>query len=216
MKPALSIILVFLFTVAYYPQSKKITSAEYDKAFRFAVSETNQDYPLIFKVTTTYFEKGKSVRTEIELNENEAAGRYRIKRTNIVNGRETNKYQITAGFGSVYCSDDGVTWTGPTRYECPRDVTLYGDREAERTEYSVTEKSVSGKKFMVYRLYSVFAPADGSKTKTFSEKISTMDSRGFFTTVVDTEGTLGPKTITLTTEQSWTTQAKFDPVVAPK
>jgi hypothetical protein len=215
MKIALSIIAIFLFVGTSDAQSLTIGKDEYEKVFQFAVSKTNADYPLIFKVTTSFIENDKTVRTETEVNENEAAGRYRIKRTVLANGRETNKYQLTVGFGNVFCSDDGVNWK-PSKYECPAERMIYGSREAESIEYSVTEKSVNGKKVKVYREYSVFAPSEGSKTKTFSETISTIDSRGYFITVVDTEGTLDPKTVTLIREQAWVTQAKIEPIVAPK
>jgi hypothetical protein len=62
----------------------------------------------------------------------------------------------------------------------------------------------------------VFAPLKGSKTRQFEELVSTIDSRGFFIKIEGTEGTLGPKTVTLTREQSWDIKAKIEPVVAPK
>jgi len=95
-----------------------------------------------------------------------------------------------------------------------RAVMIYGGRNAESIEYSVTEKSVDGKKVRVYRKYSVFPP-EGNKPKTFNEKIAAIDSRGYFINVVDTEGTLEPKAIFLITEQSWLTQAKIEPVTSP-
>lgn len=215
MKITLSFVLIFLFIVASNAQTRTISKDEYEKAFRFAVSETNADYPLIFKVTTSFIENDRTVRTDTEVNENEAAGRYRIKRTTLADGRETNKYQLTVGFGNVFCSNDGVTWKS-SEYECPREIAIYGPRDPESVEYSVTEKSVDGKKVKVYRKYSVFAPSEGSKKKEFNEEISTIDSRGYFITVVDTEGTLDPRTVTLKREQSWVTKANIKPVVAPK
>lgn len=215
MKVALSLIAVFLFTATSNAQSRTIAKDEYEKVFRFAVSETNADYPLVFKVTTSFIEKGKTVRTQTEVNENEAAGRYRIKRTVLVDGRETNLYQLTVGFGNVFCSDDGITWK-PSKYECPREIAIYGPRNPEGVDYSVTKKSIDGKKVKVYRKYSVFAPSEGSEKKEFNEKFSTIDSRGFFITIVDTEGTLDPKTVNLKREQSWVTKAKIKPVIAPK
>ena len=214
MKITLSFIAIFLFFTISNAQSRTISKEEYEKAFQFAVSETNADYPLIFKVITTFVESGKTVRTVTEVDENEASGRYRIKKTNLENGKETNKYQLTVGFGNVFCSDDGVKWT-PSQYECSGPAMFYGLRDAESVEYSVTEKSVNGKKVKLYREYSVFAPLKGSKAKNFREKLSTIDSRRFFITVEDTEGTLDPKTITLRREQSWITKAKIKPVVAP-
>lgn len=213
MKISLSFIAIFLFFTSLSAQSRTISKDEYEKAFQFAVSETNADYPLIFKVITTFIEKGKTVRTETEVNENESSGHYRIKRTAIGKGEETNNYQITFGFGNIFCSDDGVSWK-PSKYECPREIAIYGPRDAESAEYSVTEKSVEGKQVKVYREYYVFAPSEASK-KEFSETVSTIDSRGFFITVVDTEGTLDPKTVTLKREQSWVTKAEIKPVVSP-
>jgi hypothetical protein len=214
MKMILSLTLIFLFIVTSFAQSQTISKEEYDKVFRFAVTETNADYPLIFKVTTNFIEAGKIVRTEIELNENEARGQYRIKRTIIADGNETNKYQISYG-GNVYCSDDSLSWTPPSRYECPRSIKMYGSRDVESVEYSVTEKISDGKKVKVYREYTVYPPLKGSEKKEFEEKISTIDSCGFFINIVGTEGTLDPKTVTLTREQVWTTKAKFKKIVPP-
>jgi hypothetical protein len=76
-------------------------------------------------------------------------------------------------------------------------------------------KSVKGKKFRVYREYSVFPPYEGYEKKGFRESVSTIDSRGYFKTVVDTEGTHHPKTITLRRKQSWITKARNKPVVPP-
>jgi|GEM_PF-1129809 len=216
MKTALSFIAVFLFIVTSYSQSRTIGKDEYEKVFGFALTETNASYPHIFKVTTAFIKNGKTVRTVTDVNENEARGRYRIKITDTAGGRETNQYQLTVGFGNVFCSDDGVSWKPPQQYECSGPVSMYGHRDTESVEYSVARKSANSRKVRVFREYSVFAPSKGGKTREFRETVSTIDSRGFFLTVVDTEGTLDPKTVTLTREQSWVTQAKIEPVVAPK
>lgn len=52
--------------------------------------------------------------------------------------------------------------------------------------------------------------------KSFKETIATVDSRGFFIEVLNTEGTLSPRVVTLKRKQSWVLDAKFAPVVAPK
>ncbi len=215
MKIALTFIALCFFVVSSNAQSKTIDKAEYDKARNFAVSGTNSDYPVILKVTIEYIEDGKTVRKETTINENEAPGRHRSKQTIFADGKETNKYQINAGFGNVYCSNDGVSWDPPSEYECERTRRLSGPRETESIEYSVTGKVLEGKKIKVYREYSVFAPKQGSTMKYFSEVISTIDSRGFFITVAVTQGKLDPKTITQKTEQSWITKAKIKPVVPP-
>jgi hypothetical protein len=213
MKIVFSIVSIFLFFITSNAQWRTISADEYEKADQFAVSETNADFPFIFEVTTEFIENGKTVRTVTERNERESPGHERIKKTDFAKGRETNKYQVKVGFGNVFCSDDGVSWKA-TKYECSSPVMFYGRREPESIEYSVTEKSIKGKQVKVYREYSVFAPSKGSKKKEFRESISTIDSRGFFITVEDTEGTLDAKTVTLKRKQSWT-KAKIKPVVSP-
>jgi len=213
MKIAFSIVAIFFFFITSNAQSRTISKDEYEKVFQFAVSETNADYPVIFKVVTTFIENGKAIRIVTDVNENESEEYSRSKTTILAKGKETNKYQVTVGFGNVFCSDDGVSWK-PSEYECSSPVMLYGRRDPESIEYSVTEKSVEGKQVKVYREYSVFAPSEGKK-KVFREKISIIDSRGFFITIEDTEGTLDPKTVTLKRKQSWTTKAKIKPVVSP-
>ena len=213
MKTAFSIVAIFLFFISSSAQLQTISKDEYEKIFRFAVSETNADFPFIFEVTTAFIKNGKTVRTVTEVNERESPGHERIKRTDSADGRETNKYQIKVGFGNVFCSDDGVSWVS-TKYECSSPTMFYGKRESESIEYSVIEKSVDGKQVKVFREYSVFAPSEGSKKKEFREKISTIDSRGFFVTVEDTEGTLDPQIVTLKRKQSWI-KAKIKPIVSP-
>lgn len=215
MKITLSFIAVLLFIVTTNAQSKTISKEDYDNVFQYAVSRTNVQYPFIYKVITNFIEKGKTVRTVIEVRENQLSGFERIKKTEISNGRETSKYQTKVGYDSIFCSDDGISWKR-SKYECPRSIMISKPRNPESTEYSVTEKSVKGKKVKVYRKYSLFPILISGRKKSFSETVSTIDSRGFFITVVDTEGTLDSKTVTLKQEQSWITDAKFEPVVAPK
>jgi hypothetical protein len=216
MKITLSIIAIFLFFIGTSAQSQKISKDEYEKIFQFAVSKTNADYPIILKVITNDIENGRTILTETAVVENESEGRSRSKRTVLENGKETSKHQINAGFGNVFCSDDGVKWEGPSKYECRREVRLYVPREAETSDYSVTTTTVDGKKVKIYRQYSVFAPLGEGKKKSFREKVSTIDSRGFFITVEDTEGLLDPKIVTLTRKQSWITKAKIKPIAPPK
>ena len=214
MKIAPSLIAIFLFIVTSSAQSRTISNDEYEKVIEFAVSETNNAYPVIFKVTTVFIENGKRVRTVTDLNENESPSHHRIKRTTVAKGRLTNKFQVSVGFGKVFCSDDSVSWK-PSKYECWGPVSIYGRRETESVEYSVTVKLAKGKKVNVYREYSVFASGGGNNRKEFREKVSTIDSRGFFTTVVDREGRLDPRTVTLIRKQTWVTKAKIKPVVPP-
>jgi hypothetical protein len=213
MKIALPLIANFLFIVTLSAQSRTISKDEYEKVFEFAVSETNEAYPVILKVTTAFIQNGKTVRRVTDVHENESLLHHRIRRTTVAEGRETNQYQVSVGFGKVFCSDDDVSWKS-SEYECFGPVSVYGRREPESIKYSVTFKSKK-KGVKVYREYSVFAPSEGSKKKDFRETVSTIDSRGFFTTVVDIEGTLDPRTLTLIRKQSWITKAKIKPVVPP-
>jgi len=216
MNLAFSLIAIFLFIVTSSAQSRTIGKDKYEKVFEFAVSKTNGFYPVIFKVTTRFIENGKTFHTVTDLIENESLLNRRIIRTTVAGGRTTNKYQVTVG-AKVFCSDEGVSWKEPSKYECWSPVSIYGPRDALSIEYNVTVKWVKGKRVRVYREYSVFAPWEweGSKKKDFRETVSTIDSRGFFTTVVDTEGTLGPRTVKLIRKQSWVTKARIKPIVPP-
>src|SRR5712692_8453306 len=102
MKIAFSPIAIFLFIVTSSAQSRTLSKDEYEKVFEFAVSKTNEDYPVIFKVTTVFIENGKTVRTVTDLNENESPLHHRIKRTTVARGRRTNKYQVSVGFEKVF------------------------------------------------------------------------------------------------------------------
>jgi hypothetical protein len=121
----------------------------------------------------------------------------------------------------TYCSTDGVSWKGPQEYVCPGPegsglVMLSRPRTPETTEYSVTEKILDGKPVKIYRRYAVYPPPTPNGKKTFQEKVATIDSRGFFISVIDTEGTLDPKDVTLIRKQTWDFKTKIKPVVAPK
>jgi hypothetical protein len=211
---ALSLSAIFLFITTSSAQPRTINKGEYEKVFEFAVSKTNAAYPVVLKVTTVFIENGKRVRTVTDLTENESLLHRRIKRTTVAAGHTTNSYQVSVGFEKVFCSDDGKSWK-PSKYECSGPATVYGKREPESIKYSVTVRSAKGKRVRVYREYSVFAPFEGSKKKDFRERVLTINSRGFFTTVVDTEGTLDPRTVTLVRKQSWITKAKIKPIVPP-
>jgi hypothetical protein len=214
MKILLALIAVFFFISAASAQSRTISKAQYEKVFQFAVSKTNDAYPVIFKVTTNFIENGRIIRRVTDLNENQSLVHYRLKRTIFAEGRRTNKYQVSVGVDNIFCSDDGVSWK-PSKHQCFGPVSVYGRRESESVKYSVIAKWVRGKRGKVYREYSVFGPLGENEKKDFRETVSTIDSRGFFRTVVDTEGTLNPKKVTLRRKQSWVTKARIKPVVPP-
>lgn len=213
MKIAFSIAMLVFFSVNLNAQSRMISKDEYEKVFEFASSKTNADFPFVFTVITNFVENGKTVRTVTEVDERESQTHERIKRIDFFNGRETTKYLVRLGSGNVFCSDDERTWNS-TQYECFGPVSFYGIRDVKSVEYSVAEESIGGKRVKVYREYSIFAPSKESKKKEFREKVSIIDSEGFFISVVDIEGTLEPKTITLVRKQYWS-KAYIKPVVSP-
>jgi hypothetical protein len=127
------------------------------------------------------------------------------------------------GFGNhTYCSTDGVSWTGPQEFVCPGPEgpgllrLSRGARQSESAEYSVSEESLDGKPVKIYRKYAIYPAGEPNGKKDFEEKIATIDSRGFFVSVVHIEGTLDPKVVTLARKQTWDFRTKFKPVVAPK
>jgi hypothetical protein len=212
MKTIFFVAAFFFFTTNCLAQSRIISKDEYEKVFQYAVSNTNAEYPHIFTITDTSMENGKTIRTETEVRENESPGYERIKITTLADGRETNKYQIKIGYGNVFCSDDMVTWKS-SKYECNSSRMLLVSREPESIEYSLSAKILDGKKVKLYRKYSVFVISKDNKK--FNEEIATLDSRGYFLTIVKTDGTVDPKTVTLIRKQSWIAKAKFKPIVTP-
>jgi hypothetical protein len=216
MKLILSLTVVALIAVVSFGQSKTITKDEYENADDFAVRETNLVFPFVFVVRVETFKNGKLFENSTEVDERQAPGVERITKT-FTKGHETvRKFQVKTGFGKVYCSEDGKAWTGPQPYECPSPMRLYGPREPETTEYTLEARMVDGQQVRVYREYTIFSSAKPGEKKDFRERISTIDARGLFIRVEDSEGTLTPRTVLLKRTQTWKLNAKFDPVVAPK
>ena len=216
MKFLVSIATIAIFVTTSAAQSKPTTSADYNGAFRYAVTETNAAFPFVFTVVVDEFKNGKSVSSETMVNERQAAGVERITRTEVRDGKESANYQVKVGFGNVYCSVDGVTWNGLQKFECSGPSRLYGRKETETAEYSIDEKTVSGDKVKIYREYLIYKPAEGSQKKDFKETVATIDARGFFISIVNNEGVLDPKEITLIRKQTWDFKTPLKPVVAPK
>jgi hypothetical protein len=222
MKTILSLAFIALAATTLSAQAKPTNAADYNGTFRYAVSETNAAFPFIFTVVTEKYSGGNLVSTETDINERQAAGIERETSTLKKGPTTLRSYSIMVGFGNhTYCSSDGKLWKGPQQYVCPGPdgsglVTLYGPREPESVEYSVTDKSLNGETVKVYRKYAIFPAASPNGKKSFEEETATIDSRGFFISVVDEEGTLGPKAVTLVRKQTWDFKTKFKTVVAPK
>lgn len=215
MKFLLLIITVALLTIGSIAQSKPVTASDYNSTFQNAVSGTNRAFPFVFTVVTEEFENGKIIFSETMINERQAAGVERISRTILENGKKSSIYQLKVGFGNVYCSNDGVIWQGPQKFECSGPRRLYGHRKVESSEYSFEEKSVDGETIKVYREYVIYTPT-GNSGKGFKETLATIDSRGFFISIINNEGSLDPKSVTLVRKQLWDFKTKIKPVVAPK
>lgn len=203
-----------------HAQSRAIAKSDYDTAFGYAVRETNAAFPFTFTVITDRYKDGKVVSTETEINERQAPGVERKTTSLTKEGQTLHVYSVMVGFGTnTYCSTDGITWIGPQQFVCPgpeRLLRLYGPRTPESVEYTVIDKPLNGETVKVYREYSAFAASEPKGKKEFRERTSIIDPRGFFIEILDTEGTLDPRTVTLTRKQTWKQNAKFAPVEAPR
>jgi len=222
MKTIISLVLTAFAAMTLNAQAKPTTAADYNGTFQYAVSETNAAFPFVFTVVTETYAGGKLVSKEMEISERQAQGIERETRSLRKGGKTLRSYSVMIGFNNgTYCSSDGSTWKGPQEFVCPGpdgsdEVRLYGPRKPESVEYSVNERSVDGETVKVYRKYAIFPASKPNGKKSFEEEIVTIDPRGFFISVVDIEGTLDPKAITLIRRQTWDFESKFKPVVAPK
>ncbi len=222
MKLIITLTLITFGAISLNAQSKPTTAADYSGTFQYAVSETNAAFPFVFTVVTQRFDNGKLVSAETTVNERQDAGVKRETKTLEKGGQTFRSFSVMVGFNNgTYCSTDGSKWKGPQEFVCPgpdgsNTITLSRPRNPESVEYSVTEESRDGKPVRVYRKYAIFAASAPGGKKSFEEKIAIIDSRGFFISVADTEGTLDPKAITLIRKQTWDFETKFKPVVAPK
>jgi hypothetical protein len=223
MTTTLSLTLMTLAAITLNAQAKSTTADDYNRTFQYAVSETNEQFPFIFTVVTETFQLGKLVSTETLIDERQAAGIERESLTLNRGDKTFRSYSIMVGFGNhTYCSTDRVSWKGPQEFICPpadgsQELRLYGPRTPEKAVYSVAQKLVDKNPVKVYRKYAIFAPTAPSEKKTFEEEIATIDSQGFFVSIVGTEGTLDPKANTIIIrKQYWDLRSKFEPVVAPK
>lgn len=197
-------------------QTKPTTAADYNGAFRYAVSETNAAFPFVYTVVVEEFANGEAIFSETTVNERQAADVERIIRNTVENGKTSSTQQISVGFGVVYCSNDGMTWVGPQQYECDGPRRIYGSRDVAHAEYTVEEKAVGGEKIKIYREYVIYKPSGPGTTRSYKETFATIDSRGFFISVLNNEGTLHPKVVSLKRTQTWDMKNKFKPIVAPK
>ena len=223
MKLFITLTLITIGAISISAQAKTITAADYDGAFQYAVSETNAAFPFKFIVITQRFENGKLVSNETEVTERQAAGVERETKTLEKSGQTLRSYSVMVGFDNgTYCSSDGVNWKGPQEFVCPgpdgsETVSLSRPRKPESVQYSATEESRNGKPVKVYRKLAIFPATAPNGKKSHSGETVTLDSRGFFISVVYAEGILDSKPdTTLYRRQTWDLETKFKPVVTPK
>ena len=195
-------------------QTRTITKGEYDKASEYAVNETNAAFPFIFTVVTDFIVNGKVVSTVTDVDEREAQMRERITRTTVSDGKTSQKIQVRLDFKHNYCGDDGQSWR-QSEYECFGPVSFYGPSTPENVNYSVTKTELNGRPVDKYREFSVFSPSKSDGKKNFRERISTIGENGFYISVVDTEGTVGPENVTLRRTQTWDFKTKLTPIKSP-
>lgn len=215
MRLPLLFITLIICAVAANAQTRPIAEADYEELLSYAVSETNADFPFVFTVTTEFIENGKPVRTVAERNEREAQLRERTTRTTTIGDKIETQFQISAGSGNTFCSEDGKTWTNRSGYMCFGPVNFYGREHPLSIERTISEESENGKTLRVLREYTILPPENKNGKNRFREEVSTIDERGFFVSIITTEGTLEPRTTILIRKQEWT-KVKFDPVKPPQ
>lgn len=219
--PTILVMIVFA-TFTLNAQSKPTSAADYNDTFSYAVSETNAAFPFVFTVATKTFDRGKLISTETDIDERQNQGIERESKTLVTGGKTLHSFSIMLGVGNkTYCSFDGVLWKGPQQFVCPGPdrsglIRLQMPRDPESVKYSVTETSLNGKPVKVYRKYAVYAAHDPNGNKSFKDETATIDSRGFFISVVKTEGTLEPKAVTEIMKETWDFKTKIKPVATPK
>lgn len=86
MRIVYTLIVSALFTAVAFGQPRSISASEYESAFQYAVSETNQQFPFVHTFTSEIFEKGKLVSVSSHIAERQASGVERQSFTTTENG----------------------------------------------------------------------------------------------------------------------------------
>ncbi len=215
MKSLIIFISAWILASSAFGQTKPITAEEYDAAFEKGLVETNQQFPFILTFTSETFEKGTAVVKTLDIAERQSEDVERQTFSTVENGKESLTYQLRTGPGeNVYCSEDGKNWTGPQFYECSREVTVYGNRNANSIEYTLEEKTVSEKKVKLYRKYEIYGA--NTETEEFNEDIAVIGENGLFVTTIQTLGTIKPKSVITRMTNSWKLNAKIEPIMVPE
>lgn len=210
MNTVLFSIVILMFPFSLLAQARSIPREEYEKAFQYAVSETNEKFPFVHTFVSERFREGKLISKSVDVAERQAPGIERQTFSTTENGKTSMSYQLRTGFGeNVYCSSDGQNWEGPQKYECSRSITVFGPREASSVEFTVEDKTHGGSKVKAYRRYEIF------EDQTFIEEVATIRLDGLFVTTVETRGTIKDKSKVLKLTNTWDLKGGFSPIVKP-
>jgi hypothetical protein len=213
MKVIQTLVLLLLFVGGSHAQTRNIDWPKYWDAVDSALRKTEGAYPYIETTVIAEFENGKPTVTTTYVSEHESHQRFRTKAVIVFDKRETYRHQIALSYVDYYCSEDGIEWK-VSRSGCfDLIIALPG---AETTNLSVSEAKMDGKEVKVFRRSQTLKVFHGPEINRFRDTVITVDSGGFLLTMETAEGTIVPKTIMRTSKQSWVTQAKIEPVVAPK
>lgn len=201
-------------------QWRTISKSEYDGPFNQAEQQSFAAFPHIVTITQQRFENDKLMSTETQVLQDQGNGFQRKTQTLVSDGKTTNKYQINLGYSYIYCSDDGVKWKWGAGGEwgCWGPSMSYGARDPVISNYSVSDQMLNGEAVKVYRYNTVFVYPyrDPKNNKEFNETVTTIDSRGFLISMVETEGTPKPRVVNLVRKLTWSIGDKFPPVELPK
>lgn len=212
----LSIItFTLIFGFSGLAQSTPISAEEYDKAFQYALTETNQRFPFVHTFKSQTYMDGLLVSYSVDVAERQASNVEKQTFTTVENGKKTVSYQLRTGYGNkVFCSSDGKSWIGPQVNECPRSIRIYQPEPPTMSEYSLEMKTVDGKKLRAYRKFEVFGTEPSIQT--FSEEIALIASDGTFVSTTQTMGKVASKVIDTKLTNTWDLKAKFPPITVPK
>ena len=122
MRLSFSIFLLLLISAFSLAQTAPTTADEFKRVRLRAQSLSNSIYPYVQRTVTRISEGDKSVVTYTEITEAEALGVYRITREKRSGNKTVTSYQLVVGLRNIFCSDDGINWTKPTRGGCDYDA----------------------------------------------------------------------------------------------
>ena len=209
--------LILLAAMAAFGQPKPITQKEYEDALQHA-ADMGISYPMIEKIEEEKFRDSRQIEKATFSTEYVSEDKVRATMQIVSGGKTTNLSEIGLGIGKIYCKVGDGKWkleSESKSAECHDAWNLIPTPSRSGPEDGVTytseDQTVGGQRVTAFRKYVVY----GGK-QTFLEQITTVDSKGFITIATATQGTLDPRTVTVTVKVSWTSNAKIAPIIKPK